>query len=108
MSEELSEEQIKNWRRVLSVAFGQYALLMPKEQIQLFRDRMASGLTKQGDGTEALSEEMESNGSATPKSRRHPLTLPADEFCTCDPKRHGATRHMDDSITCNKCGKTRR
>ena len=34
--------------------------------------------TRQGDGTEALSEEMESNGSATPKSRRHPLTLPAD------------------------------
>ena len=33
--------------------------------------------TRQGDGTEALSEEMESNGSATPKSRRHPLTLPA-------------------------------
>ena len=34
--------------------------------------------TRHGDGTEALSEEMESNGSATPKSRRHPLTLPAD------------------------------
>jgi hypothetical protein len=34
--------------------------------------------TRYGDGTEALSEEMESNGSATPKSRRHPLTLPAD------------------------------
>jgi len=34
--------------------------------------------TRQGDGTEALSKEMESNGSATPKSRRHPLTLPAD------------------------------
>ena len=34
--------------------------------------------TRQGDGTEALSEEMESNGSATPKSRRHPLTLPVD------------------------------
>ncbi len=32
--------------------------------------------TRQGDGTEALSQEMESNGSATPKSRRHPLTLP--------------------------------
>ena len=32
--------------------------------------------TRHGDGTEALSEEMESNGSATPKSRRHPLTLP--------------------------------
>ena len=34
--------------------------------------------TRQGDGTEALSKEMESNGSAAPKSRRHPLTLPAD------------------------------
>ncbi len=34
--------------------------------------------TRHGDGIEALSEEMESNGSATPKSRRHPLTLPAD------------------------------
>jgi len=31
--------------------------------------------TRQGDGTEALSQETESNGSATPKSRRHPLTL---------------------------------
>jgi len=34
--------------------------------------------TRHGVGTEALSEEMESNGSATPKSRRHPLTLPPD------------------------------
>jgi len=34
--------------------------------------------TRHGDGTEALSEEMERNGSATPKSRRHPLTLPPD------------------------------
>ena len=34
--------------------------------------------TRHGDGIEALSEEMESNGSATPKSKRHPLTLPAD------------------------------
>ena len=32
--------------------------------------------TRHGDGTEALSKEMESNGSTTPKSRRHPLTLP--------------------------------
>jgi hypothetical protein len=34
--------------------------------------------TRHGDGTEALSEEMESNGSATPKSSHHPLTLPLD------------------------------
>jgi len=33
--------------------------------------------TRQGDGTEALSQETESNGSATPKLWRHPLTLPA-------------------------------
>jgi hypothetical protein len=32
--------------------------------------------TRQGDGTEALSQETESNGSATPKSRRHSLTIP--------------------------------
>jgi len=36
--------------------------------------------TRHGDGTEALSEEMESNGFATPKSRRHPLTLPPDKW----------------------------
>ena len=38
--------------------------------------------TRHGDGTEALSRETESNGSATPNSRRHPLTLPLgyDEF----------------------------
>ena len=35
--------------------------------------------TRQGDGTEALSQETESNGSATPKSRRHPLTLPVGQ-----------------------------
>jgi hypothetical protein len=34
--------------------------------------------TRHGDGIEALSQETESNGSATPKSRRHSLTLPAD------------------------------
>jgi hypothetical protein len=34
--------------------------------------------TRQGSGTEALSQETESNGSATPTSRRHPLTLPPD------------------------------
>ena len=32
--------------------------------------------TRHGGGTEALSEETESNRSAAPKSRRHPLTLP--------------------------------
>ena len=41
--------------------------------------------TRHGDGTEALSEEMESNGSTIPKSRRHPLTLlcPDKSHRTC-------------------------
>jgi hypothetical protein len=34
--------------------------------------------TRQGSGTEALSQETGRNGSATPKSRRHLLALPAD------------------------------
>ena len=37
---------------------------------------------RQGDGTEALSQETESNGSAPPKSRRHPLTLLADVWAS--------------------------
>lgn len=80
MSEELSEEQVKNWRRVLIGMFGPYALLMPKEQIQMFHDRLAGGLTKR----------------------------PADEFCTCDQKHHGYTKHLDGSVECNHCHKTRR
>ena len=44
-------------------------------------DSMWQGMkTRQGDGTEALSQETESNGSATPKSRHHPLTLPPDRL----------------------------
>jgi hypothetical protein len=35
--------------------------------------------TRHGGGIEALSQETESNGSATPKSRRHPLTLPMND-----------------------------
>jgi hypothetical protein len=34
--------------------------------------------TRQGDGTEAFSQETGSNGSATPILWRHPLTLPPD------------------------------
>ena len=47
--------------------------------------------TRQGDGIEALSQETESNGSATPKSRRHPLTLPPDPRT---PKQRGAGEHQ--------------
>lgn len=49
----------------------------------LMRENVISGSmwqgmkNRQGDGTEALLEEMESTGSATLKSRHRPLTLSA-------------------------------
>jgi hypothetical protein len=36
----LSDEQIENWRKVLCGIVGPYALVMPKEDIQKFRDKM--------------------------------------------------------------------
>ena len=47
--------------------------------------------TRQGDGTEALSKEMESNGSATPKSQA-PFPDPTTTFGPPrDPARRGET-----------------
>lgn len=31
-----------------------------------------------------------------------------NHFCACDPAKHGTTRHRDDRVTCNKCGKERK
>ena len=36
----LSAEQIVNWRKVLCQMIGPYALIMPSEEIQRFRDKM--------------------------------------------------------------------
>lgn len=36
----LTPEQIANWRKVLSITLGPYALIMSPEQIQAHRDRM--------------------------------------------------------------------
>jgi len=38
--EKLSPEQLKNWRRVLVGIIGPYALMMPEEDIQKYRDKM--------------------------------------------------------------------
>lgn len=81
---ELTDEQLVNWRAVLAQMFGSYAFIMPREQVQLFRDRMQADV------------------------ERLPTQRAADEFCTCDQKKHGYTRHINDTVTCNKCGKTRR
>jgi predicted DNA-binding transcriptional regulator len=42
----LSNEQVENWRRVLCGILGPYALIMPKEQIQKFRDKMQERVNK--------------------------------------------------------------
>lgn len=38
--DKLTDEQIKNWRKFLSGLLGPYALIMPKEEIEKFRDKM--------------------------------------------------------------------
>jgi hypothetical protein len=38
--EQLTDEQIENWRKVLCGILGPYALIMTREQIQAFRDKM--------------------------------------------------------------------
>lgn len=40
MSTPLTDEQIENWRRVMVSIIGPYALVMPKAEIQILRDRM--------------------------------------------------------------------
>ena len=43
---ELTDEQVKNWREVLCATLGPYALLMPREQVQAFRDKMQTQVNK--------------------------------------------------------------
>lgn len=49
-NEQLTDEQIENWRRVLVNMFGPYALLMPKEEIQRHRDKMQGWANRQSNG----------------------------------------------------------
>ena len=39
-SKKLTDKQIESWRKVLSMTFGPYALIMPKEEVQKMRDKM--------------------------------------------------------------------
>ncbi len=36
----LSPEQISNWRKILTSSLGPYALVMPDEEVQRYRDFM--------------------------------------------------------------------
>jgi hypothetical protein len=42
--EKLTEEQILNWRKALSITIGPYAFICSKEEIQLFRDTMQKNI----------------------------------------------------------------
>ena len=45
-AKKLSPEQIKNWREVLIHMVGPYALVMPEEMVQEFKDRF-QGMVEQ-------------------------------------------------------------
>ena len=40
ITKEMTEEQIENWRKILLLSVGSYALIMPKEEIQQIRYNM--------------------------------------------------------------------
>ena len=46
----LSAEQIKNWRKVLSIRFGPYAFIMPDSEVQKLRDSHQKLLDEKAEG----------------------------------------------------------
>ena len=42
----LTHEQIENWRAVLCGIIGPYALIMPDEKVQAFKDKIQSQVDK--------------------------------------------------------------
>lgn len=41
----LTPAQIENWRKLLCVQFGPYALIMPDKEVQAHRDRIQRALS---------------------------------------------------------------
>lgn len=66
----LTEQQIKNWRTALIPIFGPYALIMPADKIQLFRDLMQDKMDK-------ISKKMEMEQVQTQEKK--PTKKPASE-----------------------------
>jgi len=52
MSDKLTDEQLKNWRRVLFLAYGPYASILSDDEIQEIRDIMQAGADARIDETE--------------------------------------------------------
>ena len=42
---EMTDEQIENFRKVLSLTMGSYALIMPEEEIITIRDNLQSNIS---------------------------------------------------------------
>lgn len=45
--ENMTKEQIKNWRRILTGMIGCYALIMPESDIIAFRDKLQNNINKE-------------------------------------------------------------
>ena len=43
---QLKDEQIENWRKILSLQIGSYAFIMPKEEVQQIKDNMQKHINK--------------------------------------------------------------
>jgi len=78
MKDKLSDQQVENWRRSLSLTFGPYAYIMPREQVQAFRDRMQADVDR--------------------RAQEEP-----PKFCECDKTYYAATIKRDGTVECNKC-----
>ena len=46
----MTDEQIENWRKVLSITVGPYAFIMPKEDVQKMKNKFQSLAEKQDFG----------------------------------------------------------
>ncbi len=84
MNKPLTDEQIKNWKRILAAQIGPYAFLMSRETIQLYRNRIQKFLDQTNNKNWLESQ-----------------------ICSCDPNYHGATTRRDGSVICNHCQKER-
>ena len=54
--EKLSPEQIKNWRKILTLTLGPYALLMPDKEVQRHRDKMQQHVDEHESDPEKIDE----------------------------------------------------
>jgi len=57
MAEPLTEEQIENWRKILCLTLGGYALIMPAEEIEAIRTKMQADVNE-------IAKEMDDDGSS--------------------------------------------